>query len=156
MKLKIIDKAYLLLIFMITALGIIFIPKGTTIDIHIHDTKFVIAHFPICLIFLFYTLMLAGCNYWLNSFRKRVSTFQWVAFIITTLFVCLVEYSSIRRFNLVKNEYNDLSQWHAFYKFEEEDKAITILSLVFVTLHLFFWIYFFFLLFRKLLSSHKN
>jgi heme/copper-type cytochrome/quinol oxidase subunit 1 len=71
---KIIYRAYLLLLLAILATA--FISKGITIDIHFHDTKFVVAHFYINLFFLFYVLLLMIANNWITKYRNYVSFFN--------------------------------------------------------------------------------
>jgi heme/copper-type cytochrome/quinol oxidase subunit 1 len=144
---KIIYKAYLLL--MIALLATTFISRGMTIDIHFHDTKFLIAHFYISLFFLLYTLLLTIANYWISKYRNNVSFFQWIVFITSVMVFFWILYASFLQSNRFPGGTIDISTWHNFNQFQKINEVTSILSLFFVLTQLAFWIYFLAFLVRR-------
>ena len=152
---KIIYRAYLLLL--IAILITAFISKGITIDIHIHDTKFVIAHFYISLWLSFYVLLLTIANYWISKYRGRTSLLQWLVFLITVLVCLWILFASLFQSTRFYGRTFDIDTWSKFNQFQKINEITSILTFLFILAQLSFWIYFLILLIRKFLFRlHKN
>jgi heme/copper-type cytochrome/quinol oxidase subunit 1 len=153
--LKVVDIGYVTLIVLAGIFMLIYSFQLSTIDIHIHDTKFVIAYSHIAALLLIYLLSVGFANYWITTKRKQVSVFQWLVFVFIALFLFWI--LNILRlqpengfFHLNRKRYLDLTGWHNFNQFEEVNKTITILFLVFLATQMIFWIYFFILVVKNL------
>jgi len=152
---KIIYRAFLLLVIVILITTVI--AGGTTIDIHIHDTKIVIAYFHISLLLLFYVLLLTTAYYWISRCKNHVSSFQWIVFIMTVLIFFWILCVSFFQSNRFVGRTIDISSWHSFNQFQKLNEITSVLSLFFVSTHLAFWVYFLVVLVRKFLFRlHKN
>ncbi len=131
---KIIYRAYLLLLIAILITGVI--SRRITIDIHFHDTKLVMAHFYISLVFFLYVLMLTVVNYWVSIYKKYVSFFQWLVFTIAVLTFVWILCVSFFQSNRFVGRTIDITGWHNFSQFQKLNEITSILSLFFVLTHL--------------------
>jgi len=148
---KMIYRAYLLLLVVLLATAFFF--KGAVFDIHIRDTKLVIAHFYISLWLSFYVLLLTIANYWISKCRGKVSLLQWSVFLITALVCLWILYASLFQSTRYYNR-TFVMNWHNFNQFQKVNEITTILVFLFLLTHLAFWIYFLVFLIRKFIFTN--
>src|SRR5678815_5031982 len=114
---------------------------NSTIDIHLHDTKFVVAHFHIVMGVASMFGMHAGIYHWFPKMFGRYlnHTLGYIHFWITMVGAYLIfwpmHYEGMAG---VPRRYLDLSSWHAFNKFDDLNKMITVVSIVVFAAQLMF------------------
>lgn len=124
---------------------------NSTIDIHLHDTKFVVAHFHIVMGVASMFGMFAGIYHWFPKMYGRYlnNTLGYIHFWITFLGAYLIfwpmHYEGLAG---VPRRYLDLRGWHSFNKFEDLNKMITIVSIIVFAMQLMFVFNFFYSIFK--------
>ncbi|TBR18385.1 MAG: cytochrome c oxidase subunit I [Chitinophagaceae bacterium] len=124
---------------------------NSTIDIHLHDTKFVVAHFHIVMGVASMFGMFAGIYHWFPKMYGRYlnNTLGYIHFWITFLGAYLIfwpmHYEGLAG---VPRRYLDLRGWHSFNKFEDLNKIITIVSIIVFAMQLMFVFNFFYSIFK--------
>lgn len=124
---------------------------NSTIDIHLHDTMFVVAHFHIVMGVASMFGMFAGIYHWFPKMFGRYlnSTLGYLHFWVTIVGAYLIFWpmhyqglAGIPRRYLLK------TGWHSFNGFPELDKMITIVSIVVFAVQLMFVFNFFYSIFK--------
>jgi cytochrome c oxidase subunit 1 len=124
---------------------------NSTIDIHLHDTKFVVAHFHIVMGVASMFGMHAGIYHWFPKMFGRYlnHTLGYIHFWITMVGAYLIfwpmHYEGLAG---VPRRYLDLSSWHAFNKFDDLNKMITVVSIIVFAAQLMFVFNFFYSIFK--------
>ncbi len=124
---------------------------NSTIDIHLHDTKFVVAHFHIVMGVASMFGMFAGIYHWFpKMFGRYINPTLgyihfWVTFIGAYLIFWPMHYEGLAG---VPRRYLDLRGWHNFNKFEDLNKMITIVSIIVFAMQLMFVFNFFYSIFK--------
>ena len=124
---------------------------NSTIDIHLHDTKFVVAHFHIVMGVASMFGMHAGIYHWFPKMFGRYlnHTLGYIHFWITMVGAYLIfwpmHYEGLAG---VPRRYLDLSDWHAFNKFDDLNKMITVVSIIVFGAQLMFVFNFFYSIFK--------
>ena len=124
---------------------------NSTIDIHIHDTMFVIAHFHIVMGVSAFFGMFAGVYHWYPKMFGRYlnNTLGYIHFWVTLAGAYLIfwpmHYEGMAG---VPRRYLDLSLWTSFNKFADLNKMITIVSIVVFATNLMFVFNFFYSIFK--------
>jgi len=124
---------------------------NSTIDIHLHDTKFVVAHFHIVMGVASMFGMHAGIYHWFPKMFGRYlnHTLGYIHFWITMIGAYLIfwpmHYEGLAG---VPRRYLDLREWHAFNKFDDLNKMITIVSIIVFAAQLMFVFNFFYSIFK--------
>ncbi|MCU7551243.1 cbb3-type cytochrome c oxidase subunit I [Chitinophagaceae bacterium LB-8] len=120
---------------------------NATIDIHIHDTVFVVAHFHIVMGVSAFFGMFAGVYHW---FPKMYGRFMnntlgyihfWITFIGAYLIFWPMHYEGLAG---VPRRYLDRSIWTSFNQFGDLNKVITIVTIVVFAVQLMFVFNFFY------------
>ena len=132
---------------------------NSTIDIHLHDTKFVVAHFHIVMGVASMFGMFAGIYHWFPKMFGRYlnSTLGYIHFWVTIIGAYLIfwpmHYEGLAG---VPRRYLDLRGWHAFDKFDDLNKMITVVSIIVFAMQLMFVFNFFYSIFkgRKVRTSN--
>jgi len=132
---------------------------NSTIDIHLHDTKFVIAHFHIVMGVASFFGMFAGVYHWFPKMFGRYlnSTLGYMHFWVTIIGAYLIfwpmHYEGLAG---VPRRYLDLRGWTSFNHFTELNKMITVVSIVVFAVQLMFVFNFFYSIFkgRKVRSTN--
>src|SRR6187455_2956002 len=130
---------------------------NSTLDIHLHDTYFVIAHFHIVMGVAGFFGMFAGIYHWYPKMFGRYMNdtlayiHLWVTMIGAYLIFWPMHYEGMAG---VPRRYLDRSIWTSFNQFGELNKMITIVSIVVFAVQLMFVFNFFYSIFkgRKLRS----
>ena len=124
---------------------------NATIDIHLHDTKFVVAHFHIVMGVASMFGMHAGIYHWFPKMFGRYlnNTLGYIHFWVTMIGAYLIfwpmHYEGLAG---VPRRYLDLRDWHAFDKFDDLNKMITVVSIIVFAMQLMFVFNFFYSIFK--------
>ncbi len=124
---------------------------NSTIDIHLHDTKFVVAHFHIVMGVASMFGMFAGIYHWFPKMFGRYlnNTLGYIHFWVTIIGAYLIfwpmHYEGLAG---VPRRYLDLRGWHNFNKFDDLNKMITIVSMIVFAMQLMFIFNFFYSIFK--------
>lgn len=124
---------------------------NSTIDIHLHDTKFVVAHFHIVMGVASMFGMFAGIYHWFPKMFGRylnntLGYFHfWVTIIGAYLIFWPMHYEGLAG---VPRRYLDLRPWHNFNKFDDLNKMITVVSIIVFAVQLMFVFNFFYSIFK--------
>lgn len=132
---------------------------NSTIDIHLHDTMFVVAHFHIVMGVASMFGMYAGIYHWFpKMFGRYLNTTLgylhfWVTMVGSYLIFWPMHYQGLAG---IPRRYLDKSMWHSFNQFGDLDKMITVVSIVVFAVQLMFVFNFFYSIFkgRKVTSSN--
>jgi cytochrome c oxidase subunit 1 len=132
---------------------------NSTIDIHLHDTMFVVAHFHIVMGVASFFGMFAGVYHWYPKMFGRYlnSTLGYIHFWVTMVGAYLIfwpmHYEGLAG---MPRRYLDKSIWLSFNQFGDLDKMITIVSIVVFAVQLMFVFNFFYSIFkgRKVTSTN--
>ena len=132
---------------------------NSTIDIHLHDTMFVVAHFHIVMGVASMFGMFAGIYHWFPKMFGRYlnSTLGYIHFWVTMVGAYLIfwpmHYEGLAG---MPRRYLDKSQWLSFNQFGDLDKMITIVSIIVFAVQLMFVFNFFYSIFkgRKVTSTN--
>ena len=132
---------------------------NSTIDIHLHDTKFIVAHFHIVMGVASFFGMFAGVYHWFPKMFGRYlnNTLGFIHFWVTIIGAYLIfwpmHYEGLAG---VPRRYLDLSGWHNFNHFGELNKMITVVSIIVFAVQLMFIFNFFYSIFkgRKVTSTN--
>ena len=124
---------------------------NSTIDIHVHDTYFVVAHFHIVMGVSAFFGMFAGVYHWFPKMFGRYlnNTLGYIHFWATLVGAYLIfwpmHYMGLAG---VPRRYIDFSIWTSFNKFDDLNKMISIVSIVVFAINLMFVFNFFYSIFK--------
>lgn len=124
---------------------------NSTIDIHLHDTKFVIAHFHIVMGVASFFGMFAGVYHWFPKMFGRYlnNTLGYLHFWVTIIGAYLIfwpmHYEGLAG---VPRRYLNISPWVSFNKFQSLNEMITIVSIVVFAVQLMFVFNFFYSIYK--------
>lgn len=132
---------------------------NSTIDIHLHDTMFVVAHFHIVMGVASFFGMFAGVYHWFPKMFGRYmnNTLGYLHFWVTMIGAYLIfwpmHYQGLAG---VPRRYLDKRGWVSFNQFTELDKMITVVSIIVFAVQLMFVFNFFYSIFkgRKVTSAN--
>ncbi|WP_276502490.1 cytochrome c oxidase subunit I [Terrimonas pollutisoli] len=132
---------------------------NSTIDIHLHDTMFVVAHFHIVMGVASMFGMFAGIYHWFPKMYGRYlnSTLAYIHFWVTLIGAYLIfwpmHYQGLAG---IPRRYLDKSTWLSFNQFGDLDKMITIVSIIVFAVQLMFIFNFIYSIFkgRKVTSTN--
>jgi cytochrome c oxidase subunit I len=120
---------------------------NSTIDIHVHDTYFVIAHFHIVMGVSAFFGMFAGVYHWFPKMFGRYlnNTLGYIHFWVTMAGAYLIfwpmHYMGMAG---VPRRYLDFSPWTSFNKFGDLNKMISIVTIIVFAVNLMFVFNFFY------------
>ncbi|HZF65814.1 MAG TPA: cbb3-type cytochrome c oxidase subunit I [Chitinophagaceae bacterium] len=132
---------------------------NSTIDIHLHDTYFVVAHFHIVMGVSAFFGMFAGIYHWFPKMYGRYlnNTLGYIHFWVTLIGAYLIfwpmHYQGLAG---VPRRYLDFRSWTSFNHFQDLNKMITIVSIVVFAVQLMFIFNFFYSIWkgRKVRSTN--
>jgi cytochrome c oxidase subunit 1 len=124
---------------------------NSTIDLHVHDTYFVIAHFHIVMGVSAFFGMFAGVYHWYPKMFGRYlnNTLGYIHFWVT-LIGAYVIFWPMHYMGLagVPRRYLDLSPWTSFDKFQDLNRMISIVTIIVFAVNLMFVFNFFYSIFK--------
>src|SRR5258705_2295256 len=132
---------------------------NSTIDIHLHDTKFVVAHFHIVMGVASFFGMFAGVYLWFPKMFGRYlnSTLGFIHFWVTMIGAYMIfwpmHYEGLAG---MPRRYLDKSIWKSFNNFGDLDKMITVVSIVVFAVQLMFVFNFFYSIFKGRKVTTQN
>lgn len=124
---------------------------NSTIDIHLHDTMFIVAHFHIVMGVAAFFGMFAGVYHWFPKMFGRYlnNTLGYMHFWVTLIGAYLIfwpmHYEGLAG---MPRRYLDKSGWVTFNQFGELDKMITVVSIIVFAMQLMFVFNFFYSIFK--------
>jgi len=124
---------------------------NSTIDIHLHDTVFVVAHFHIVMGVSAFFGMFAGVYHWFPKMFGRYlnNTLGYIHFWVTLAGAYLIfwpmHYEGLAG---VPRRYLDRSGWTSFNDFGDLNKMITVVSIIVFAVQLMFVFNFFYSIFK--------
>ena len=124
---------------------------NSTIDIHLHDTMFVVAHFHIVMGVASFTGMFAGIYHWFPKMFGRYlnSTLGYIHFWVTIIGAYLIFWPMhYQGFAGIPRRYLDKSGWVSFNEFGTLDKMITIVSIIVFAVQIMFIFNFIYSIFK--------
>ena len=124
---------------------------NSTIDIHLHDTYFVVAHFHIVMGVSAFFGMFAGVYHWFPKMFGRYlnNTLGYIHFWVTIAGAYLIFWPMhYQGFAGVPRRYLDFRLWSSFNQFTELNKMITIVSIIVFAAQLMFVFNFFYSIFK--------
>ncbi|MBL7730575.1 MAG: cbb3-type cytochrome c oxidase subunit I [Chitinophagaceae bacterium] len=124
---------------------------NSTIDIHLHDTMFVVAHFHIVMGVASFFGMFAGVYHWFPKMFGRYlnNTLGYIHFWVTMVGSYLIfwpmHYQGLAG---IPRRYLDKKGWSSFNQFGDLDKMITVVSIIVFAVQLMFVFNFFYSIFK--------
>ena len=132
---------------------------NSTIDIHLHDTMFVVAHFHIVMGVASFFGMFAGVYHWFPKMFGRYlnNTLGYIHFWVTMIGAYLIfwpmHYQGLAG---IPRRYLDKKGWVSFNQFGELDKMITVVSIIVFSVQLMFVFNFFYSIFKGRKVTNSN
>ncbi len=124
---------------------------NSTLDIHLHDTYFVVAHFHIVMGVASFFGMFAGVYHWFPKMYGRYlnNTMAYIHFWVTIVGAYLIfwpmHYEGLAG---MPRRYLDFSNWSSFNQFEGLNRFISIVSFIVFAVQLLFVFNFFYSIFK--------
>ncbi len=124
---------------------------NSTIDIHLHDTYFVVAHFHLVMGVAAFFGMFAGIYHWFPKMFGRYmnNTLAYIHFWFTLIGSYLIfwpmHYMGLAG---VPRRYLDFNSWLSFNQFAELNKMITVVAMLVFAVNLLFVFNFFYSIFK--------
>lgn len=132
---------------------------NSTLDIHLHDTYFVIAHFHIVMGVASMFGMFAGIYHWFPKMYGRYlnNTMAYIHFWVTLVGAyCIFWPMHYQGLAGVPRRYLDLSAWVSFNQFGGLNRFISIVSMIVFAVQLLFVFNFFYSIFKGRKVTTKN
>ncbi len=132
---------------------------NSTIDIHLHDTMFVVAHFHIVMGVASFFGMFAGVYHWFPKMFGRYmnNTLAYMHFWVTMIGAYLIfwpmHYQGLAG---MPRRYLDKKGWVSFNQFGDLDKMITVVSIIVFAVQLMFVFNFFYSIFKGRKVTTQN
>jgi cytochrome c oxidase subunit 1 len=132
---------------------------NSTIDIHLHDTMFVVAHFHIVMGVASMFGMFAGVYHWYPKMFGRYlnNTLGYIHFWVTMIGAYLIfwpmHYQGLAG---IPRRYLDKSSWSFGNAFSDLDKMITVVSIIVFAMQLMFLFNFFYSIFKGRKVTTEN
>ncbi len=132
---------------------------NSTIDIHLHDTMFNIAHFHLVMGVAAFFGMFAGIYHWFPKMFGRYmnNTIGYIHFWITLIGAYLIFWPMhYQGFAGMPRRYFDKSSWVSFNQFADLDKMITVVTIIVFATQLMFLFNFFYSIYKGRKSTVQN
>jgi cytochrome c oxidase subunit I len=132
---------------------------NSTLDIHLHDTYFVVAHFHIVMGVASFFGMFAGVYHWFPKMYGRFlnNTMAyihfWVTFVGAYLIFWPMHYSGLAG---MPRRYTDYSNWESFKNFGEMNRFISTVAMVVFAVQLLFVFNFFYSIWKGRKVTSQN
>jgi len=132
---------------------------NSTLDIHLHDTYFVVAHFHIVMGVASFFGMFAGVYHWFPKMYGRYlnNTMAYIHFWVTLVGAYLIfwpmHYSGLAG---MPRRYTDWSNWQSFNQFQDMNRFISTVAMIVFAVQILFVFNFFYSIFkgRKVTSTN--
>ena len=132
---------------------------NSTLDIHLHDTYFVVAHFHIVMGVASFFGMFAGVYHWFPKMYGRFlnNTMAYIHFWVTMVGAYLIfwpmHYAGLAG---MPRRYTDWSNWQSFNQFQDMNRFISTVAMIVFAVQILFVFNFFYSIFkgRKVTSTN--
>jgi cytochrome c oxidase subunit I len=124
---------------------------NSTLDLHLHDTYFVVAHFHIVMGVASFFGMFAGLNHWFPKMYGRYlnNTMAYIHFWITFVGAYLIFWPMhYQGFAGMPRRYYDYSNWESFKQFVELNRFISTVAMIVFAAQLLLVFNFFYSIFK--------
>jgi len=124
---------------------------NSTLDIHLHDTYFVVAHFHIVMGVASFFGMFAGVYHWFpKMYGRYLNTTMayihfWVTFVGSYLIFWPMHYQGLAG---MPRRYTDFSNWQSFNQFSDMNRFISTVAMIVFAVQLLFVFNFFYSIFK--------
>ena len=132
---------------------------NSTLDIHVHDTYFIIAHFHIVMGVSAFMGMFAGIYHWFPKMYGRYmnNTLGYIHFWITLACAYIIFWPMhYEGFAGMPRRYYDYSNWESFKQFTELNQVISFAAILSFLVQLLFLFNFFYSIFKGRKVTTKN
>lgn len=132
---------------------------NSTIDIHLHDTMFVIAHFHIVMGVSAFFGMFCGVYHWFPKMFGRYmnNTLGYIHFWVTLIGAYLIFWPMhYQGFAGMPRRYLDKSSWASFNQFHALDAMITVVTIIVFAVQLMFVFNYFYSMYKGRRVRTKN
>jgi cytochrome c oxidase subunit I len=132
---------------------------NSTLDIHLHDTYFVVAHFHIVMGVASFFGMFAGVYHWFPKMYGRylnntmANIHFWVTLVGAYLIFWPMHYSGLAG---MPRRYTDYSNWQSFNQFQGMNSFISTVAMVVFAVQLLFVFNFFYSMFKGRKVTSEN
>jgi cytochrome c oxidase subunit 1 len=132
---------------------------NSTLDIHLHDTYFVVAHFHIVMGVASFFGMFAGVYHWFPKMYGRYlnNTMSFIHFWVTLVGAYLIfwpmHYQGLAG---MPRRYTDFSNWESFKNFAEMNRFISSVAMIVFAIQLLFVFNFFYSIFKGRKVTSQN
>ncbi|MEY3687525.1 MAG: hypothetical protein RLZ76_1362 [Bacteroidota bacterium] len=132
---------------------------NSTLDIHLHDTYFVVAHFHIVMGVASFFGMFAGVYHWFPKMYGRylnttmANIHFWVTFVGAYLIFWPMHYQGLAG---LPRRYTDFSNWQSFNQFSDMNRFISTVAMVVFAVQLLFVFNFFYSIFKGRKVKSQN
>jgi cytochrome c oxidase subunit 1 len=132
---------------------------NSTLDIHLHDTYFVVAHFHLVMGVAAMFGMFSGVYHWYpKMFGRKMNDMMaylhfWITFIGAYLIFWPMHYEGLAG---LPRRYYDFGSWHNFNKFGNINQMITVVSFIVFSMQLLFVFNFFYSSFKGRKITSRN
>jgi cytochrome c oxidase subunit 1 len=132
---------------------------NSTLDIHLHDTYFVVAHFHIVMGVASFFGMFAGVYHWFPKMYGRYlnNTMAYIHFWVTLIGAYLIfwpmHYSGLAG---MPRRYTDWSNWQSFNQFQGMNSFISTVAMIVFAVQLLFVFNFFYSIFKGRKVQSEN
>ncbi len=132
---------------------------NSTLDIHLHDTYFVVAHFHIVMGVASFFGMFAGVYHWFPKMYGRYmnNTMAYIHFWVTLVGAYLIfwpmHYAGLAG---MPRRYTDYSNWHSFNMFADMNRFISTVAMIVFAVQLLFVFNFFYSIWKGRKVTTKN
>jgi cytochrome c oxidase subunit 1 len=132
---------------------------NSTLDIHLHDTYFVIAHFHIVMGVASFFGMFAGVYHWFPKMYGRylnntmANIHFWVTLVGSYLIFWPMHYSGLAG---MPRRYTDYSNWQSFNQFSDMNRFISTVAMIVFAVQLLFVFNFFYSIFKGRKVQSQN
>ncbi len=132
---------------------------NSTLDLHLHDTYFVVAHFHIVMGVASFFGMFAGVYHWFPKMygRHMNNTMAYIHFWVTLIGAYLIFWPMhYQGFAGMPRRYYDYSNWESFKQFIELNRFISTVAMVVFAVQLLMVFNFFYSIFKGRKVTSKN
>lgn len=132
---------------------------NSTLDIHLHDTYFVVAHFHIVMGVASFFGMFAGVYHWFPKMYGRFlnNTMAYIHFWVTLVGAYLIfwpmHYAGLAG---MPRRYTDWSNWQSFNQFQDMNRFISTVAMIVFAVQILFVFNFFYSIFKGRLVKTEN
>lgn len=132
---------------------------NSTLDLHLHDTYFVVAHFHIVMGVASFFGMFAGVNHWFPKMYGRYlnNTMAYIHFWVTLVGAYLIFWPMhYQGFAGMPRRYYDYSNWESFKQFVELNRFISTVAMIVFAAQLLLVFNFFYSIFKGRKVTTQN